>query len=290
MRRLVSFVGVLGALALACGDSSSDETGAGSSTGAGSTEATPATTTSADSTGVGETGPPGPGAECLLEVNDCVEAGQKCMPWSEEPDRIPDEARCCPLQDNPDLEGERCTVQDYDGSCLDSCEAETMCLVDDPNALQGYCRRFCDPESPTCNEGQGTCKPFFELLGGFTVPLCMDRCDPLLQDCSPSGWFCIPDTVTQAGQSGFICVPPPPQQPLGQFDPCALANDCEKGLACIAGGSVPSCEGQFACCTAYCSLSEGDAACQNIDPAMACVDWMSPDPDWSDVGVCGLPP
>ena len=251
----------------------------------------PTTTSVVDDTASSEeTGLPPPGGECILEDNDCTDPNQKCMPWSEEADRIPDEARCCALQDNPDLEGERCTVQGYDGSCVDSCEAGTMCLVDDPETLEGFCRAFCNPDSSTCNDGQGTCKPFFEVLGTFTVPLCMDRCDPLLQDCSPSSWHCIPDTVTQAGQSGFICVPPPPMQPLGQFDPCALANDCEKGLACIFGGNVATCEGQFACCTAYCSLSEGDAPCQAIDPSMVCVDWMSADPDWSDVGVCGLPP
>lgn len=284
---------MLGSLALGCGDSASEDgttTTTGAATGtSGSTVAM--TTTGADTTeSAEETGPPGPGAECILEDNDCSEPNQKCMPWSEEPDRIPDEARCCPLEDNPDLEGERCTVQEYDGSCRDSCEAGTMCLVDNVDSLEGYCRAFCDPGSAACNDGEGTCKPFFEFLGSFTVPLCMDRCDPLLQDCSPSGWHCIPDTVTSSGQSGFICVPPPPQEPLGQFEPCALANDCEQGLACIAGGNVATCEGQFACCTGYCSVSEGDGPCQAINPSLVCADWMAPDPDWADVGVCALPP
>jgi len=227
----------------------------------------------------------------LLEDNDCTDPNQKCMPWSEDADRIPDDARCCSLQQNPDLNGERCVVEEYDGSCRDSCEANTMCLVDSPDSLEGFCRGFCDPGIPNCDGGDGTCKSFFELIpGSLTVPLCMDKCDPLLQDCSPASWHCIPDSPTVAGQSGFICVPPPPQNPLGVFDPCGLANDCEKGLVCISGSRVPSCEGVTACCTSYCSLSEGSASCQAIDPAMECVDWMSPDPDWLDVGVCAFPP
>ena len=297
MFRSTSLSCLLGVLALGCGDSTSEDgtTVGGSSTGPSGTTSegtTSVATTGVDTTAASEeSGDDGPGPMCLLEEDDCVDPDQKCMPYSEEPDRIPDEARCCPLRENPDLEGERCTVDEYDGSCRDSCEAGTMCLIDDIETLEGTCRAFCDPDSPGCDDGQGTCKSFFELIpGAFTVPLCMDRCDPLLQDCSPSSWHCIPDTPTQSGQSGFICVPPPPDEALGQFDPCGLANDCEKGLACIFGGSVPSCEGEFACCTAYCSLSDGDAPCQAIDPAMVCVDWMSPDPDWTDVGVCGLPP
>lgn len=296
MRRLIYLMCTASLLAVGCGDSSGDGDGAAadSSTGPATTTGTPNTTTTADTTaGPADTtgGPPPVGGECILEDNDCDMDTQKCMPWSEEADRIPDEARCCPLQDNPDLDGERCTVDQYDGSCIDSCEENTMCLVDTPDSLEGYCRSFCDPGQPSCNGGDGTCKSFFELIpGAFTVPLCMDRCDPLLQDCSPSSWHCIPDTPTPQGQSGFICVPPPPDEPLAIFEPCGLANDCAKGLVCVPGDRVPGCADVLSCCTAYCSLSEGDTACQDIEPTMQCVDWMSPDPDWTDVGVCALPP
>ena len=292
MRRLASISCVIGLLAGGCGDdggSAGNGSTSGTTTGqTTTTNPTPDATGGADSTTGGENGVDG--AQCILEENDC-ELPFKCMPWSEQADRIPDEARCCTLQENPDLDGEECTVEEYDGSCLDSCEAGTMCLVDNPDSLGGFCRAFCDPGQPRCNDGQGTCKSFFELIpGAFTVPLCMDRCDPLLQDCSPSSWHCIPDSPTPSGQSGFICVPPPPEDPLQAFEACGLANDCEAGLVCVNADRVPGCDGVLSCCTSYCSLSEGDAACQAIDPAMACVDWMSPDPMWSDVGVCALPP
>lgn len=285
---------MLGVLGFGCGDSSGENTegpAASSTTVAADTTAAAGTTEADTEVADGESSGGNPvGPMCNLEANDCTDDNQKCMPWSEDPDRIPDDSRCCALQDNPDLEGERCTVDKYDGSCLDSCEVNTMCLVDTPDSLEGYCRAFCDPGQPSCNAGEGTCKSFFELIpGSITVPLCMDRCDPLLQDCSPGSWHCIPDSPTPSGQSGFICVPPPPEDPLGPGEACGLANDCERGLVCVPGSRVPGCKDVLSCCTGYCSLSEGDAPCQAIDPVMVCVDWMSPDPDWSDVGVCALP-
>jgi hypothetical protein len=51
---------------------------------------------------------------------------------------------------------------------------------------------------------------------------------------------------------------------------------------------MPDCSGA-ACCTAYCDLGEGDAPCTAIDPALSCVDWMSPEPQWDHVGVCAIP-
>ncbi len=299
MQRLVSFSCVL-ALVAGCGDSGGSDGTAESGSGSGSTAApsdttlvppgtTSAVTEASLDTSTGQ--PPGPGSDCLLEENDCTDPAQKCMPWSENPDRIPDRARCCPLQDNPDLVGEPCTAEEYDGSCIDSCESGSMCLIDNPDSLQGLCRGFCDPGIPDCDGGDGTCKSFFELIpGSFTVPLCMDKCDPLTQDCSPDSWLCIPDTPTPSGQSGFICVPPPPQEPAGALDPCGLANDCAEGLVCVVASRVPGgCGASPQCCTAYCDLGDGDAPCQAIDPQLVCVDWMAPDPTWADVGVCALP-
>jgi hypothetical protein len=163
-----------------------------------------------------------------------------------------------------------------------------MCVLDDEELLTGYCREFCNPSQSQC-EPDDTCKSFFELLVGVpTVPLCMDKCDPLLQTCTPDAWHCIPDTPTDSGQSGFLCSPPPPTTPKGLFDTCALANDCEKGLVCVTAERVPDC-GFTSCCTAYCSLSEGDATCTDLHPDLRCVDWMSPDPEWQDVGACAIP-
>lgn len=211
------------------------------------------------------------------------------MPYSIEDDRIPDNVQCCDAVDSPASPGDPCTAMGYNGSCLDDCEPGSMCVLDDEKSLGGHCRTFCEPGGNDC-EFDETCKSFFELLPGVpTTPLCMERCDPLLQDCTPDDWHCIPDTPTESGQSGFLCSPPPPSIPKGLFDPCALANDCEQGLVCVTDDRVPGCNFS-ACCTAYCSLSEGDEACQALNADLECVDWMSPDPDWFDVGACALPP
>lgn len=228
-----------------------------------------------------------PMGECLpWEENKCGD-GRKCMPYSVEDDRLPDFFQCCDELGTA-LPGEACDIMEYDGSCLDSCVEGSMCVLDNPDDLRGQCREFCDPASNSCGNDQ-TCKSFFELLPGVvTTPLCMDKCDPLTQDCSQEGWYCIPDTPTESGQSGFLCSPPPPTPPKTALEGCFLANDCEAGLVCIPQDRVPGCTA-LQCCTAYCSLEDGDSTCQEIDPDLSCVDWMSPDPTWTDVGACALP-
>lgn len=280
------------------------DSGAASSRGADSTtialptsdtgDETPAT--EADS-GTGLDGPndtsdDGPSfGECVLWGDDCTNENEKCMPWSLLADRIPDELRCCAAVDNPKLENEGCTTKEYDGSCRDDCERGTMCIVDDLESLSGVCRRFCDPSGNggLCDPDD-TCKPFFELIETAPeVPLCMDRCDPLVQDCVQPGWLCIPDSPTVAGQSGFICTPPGPGTLNRPLTACGLANDCQPGLGCIVADRLPGSCDYMTCCSLFCSLEEGDGACTDLHPDLRCIDWMSPDPQWQDVGICALP-
>jgi hypothetical protein len=286
-------------LVVACGKDPADP--AASTSGTGETSSTsgdsPSSTTptdtsastSADSVTTADTSTTDepPEGECIVYADECGD-DQKCMPWSLQADEIPDDIRCCALADNPSLVGEPCEVLDYNGSCLDTCERGALCMLDDPDALTGQCRAFCQPGADECQPDE-TCKAFYELLNDVpTVPVCMEQCDPLTQDCAVPSWHCIPDSPTQSGQSGFICVAPPPDEPYGFGDVCALANQCEKGLVCIVADRVPDCS-LLSCCTSYCSLSEGNAPCQALHPDMQCVDWMAPDPSWSDVGVCALP-
>ncbi len=239
------------------------------------------------STAAAETTDGGSNAECTLWADDC-QAGLKCNPYSLEDDQIPDSVRCCAEADQTDAVGERCRAIDYNGSCLDTCERGSFCVVDVPDQLEGECRPYCSPGGNDCQPDE-TCKTFFELVpDAANVPLCMRQCDPLVQDCQTPNWRCIPDSPSQAGQSGFICVSPPAGPPVGQFGACALANQCEPGLVCISAERVPGCN-FLSCCTPYCSLSEGDGACTALDPSLQCVDWMAPDPTWADVGACAIP-
>ncbi len=289
------------ALALGCGDDGGSADGGSTSDASGSSSTgTNVTTTpvSSSTSGVGSSGfadastedtnDTTPSGECILwEESDCGE-GSKCMPYSIDDDGIPDQIQCCAAVDNPALDGDPCQVFDYNGSCLDDCAPGSMCVLDNEDSMSGLCRSFCDPAGSDCDSDQ-TCKAFFELFAEVpNLPTCMDRCNPLQQDCSPSSWHCIPDSPTESGQSGFLCTPPPSTTPNGMFEPCALANQCEKGLVCVTDDRVPGCS--FAsCCTAFCDLDEGDSVCQDLHPDMECVDWMSPDPTWENVGACALP-
>jgi hypothetical protein len=252
-----------------------------------STQGLPTTSGSAaDETGL-DGNDDGIAGECLLWELDACGDGQKCMPWSEDPNRIPDAYRCC-AEEGSDVVDDVCTIAEYDGSCLDSCVNGTMCVLDDPENLSGVCRPFCNPSNPGCSADE-TCKAFFEALPAVpNIPMCMPKCDPLRQDCVQPSWKCIPDTPTPAGQSGFICVPPPPSSEKQLFDACALANDCAAGLVCLTADRVPGCTFN-SCCSAFCSLSDGHQTCQDLQSDMQCIDWMAPDPQWQDVGACGIP-
>ena len=117
-----------------------------------------------------------------------------------------------------------------------------------------------------------------------TVPLCMARCDPLLQDCATHnrpGWSCLPEGALAPE---FLCMPPP-ESPKLEGESCLLANDCEVGLACVPGSEVVGCEDLFFCCTRYCDLTEQDTC----DNGNECIDLESGVPGLENVGVCASP-
>ncbi len=288
---LASLALAITAMVAACGGGQGQGNGTDTTTDAASTSGVSTETGGATSTS-GSTGAttdlPEPDGECRLFGQDCTDPGLKCMLWSLEADRIPDETRCCDIVANPKQVDETCEIFDYDGSCLDDCDRGAICILE-TDTLGGFCHQFCSPTDETTCDANETCKPFFEMLDAVPeVPICMDKCDPLTQDCLRPGWSCLPDFPTTAGQSGFICTPPPPINPAGFGDTCALANDCEVGLTCVPRERFSVCDFLF-CCTSYCDLAAGNDPCPGLDPAMECVDWMAPDPRWQDVGVCAIP-
>jgi hypothetical protein len=237
-----------------------------------------------DGDGDGDTGS---GGKCQLWLDgDCGDPNQKCMPWSELPDRIPDSTKCCPLDSSPVSLGERCNATDYDGSCLDNCPSNTMCVIDRLSELEGYCQTFCEPGNPNSCGPNEICKSFFEMIeSAETVPLCMSRCDPLLQDCASKGrpgWSCLPEGALSPS---FLCMPPT-ESPKKEFESCLLANDCEVGLACVPASEVLGCNGLFNCCTQFCDLSDPMAVCTMGNE---CLDLESDVPGLEHVGVCADP-
>ena len=296
-----TLVRVFGAMTLVlsgCQDRATSETpsGGSSSSTAGSTAAsllpdTESTATEqADSSTtsqiVNETESEDGGAECDIYGQDCA-AGEKCTPYSDQPDLVPDDIRCCPVVgNNPRQVGDTCVVQDYFGSCLDDCDVGSFCLdIDDDG--EGVCQAFCggSANNPQC-ESDETCFVYFK-----GTPLCFDKCDPLAQDC-PDGQGCYPDE-NAAGGTGFICIPQiGPDNTFGDY--CWLLSNCAPGFICVTPEFQPDCDGIVGCCTALCDVTEADT-CSSFNPELECVSWYlngqtPPSAVLEDVGTCILPP
>lgn len=273
--------------------SSSVPQGTSTTTGATTTATTStggagASSSGADTTAAAASSGGGDGtidAQCSIWDQDCP-AGEKCAPWSAEPDLVPDEIRCCPEVAQGREPGETCVIQDYLGSCLDDCVKGSMCLDFDGDGM-GTCQKYCQgsAEIPACELDQG-CLIYFA-----GVPFCFDTCDPLLQDC-PEGDGCYPDEE-QNGGTGFLCLPTIGAGAVG--DLCFLLSGCAPGLFCVTPEFFPDCNENFGCCTPMCDITDSPDPCPTIDPRLACVSWysggqMPPDIDYADVGVCVIPP
>jgi hypothetical protein len=286
----------VGLIPPACGDDGAPagDDAPATTSGAGGTAAAPGTGTTTgpalttgptpgDSSGGG--GDDGQMGECNIWTQDCAE-GDKCTPWSESADLIPDDIRCCPVPPNPKLAGEECAVVDYFGSCEDDCDVGTFCM-DVDNDGTGVCQPFCtgDSSDPQCGVNESC---LFYFAG---VPICFPQCDPLLQDCPEEGYGCYPDEDTNGG-TGFICMPTIIGS--GYEDYCWLLSSCDPGLICVTPEFHPNCDPNFGCCTALCDITEDPDPCIALHPDLRCVSWYTagqqpPLAMWQNVGACVLP-
>ncbi len=227
------------------------------------------------------------GGECNYFEQDCNE-GEKCAPWSELADLIPDEARCCPIAEPVVENGDICSLNGHLGSCIDNCVEGTICLDIDGDG-EGVCQQLCGgtAENPAC-EPDEEC---FVYYGG--VPLCFSTCDPLLQDC-PSDKGCYPDAIAEGG-TGWLCMPTIGDNQLGDY--CWLLAGCNPGMICATPPLLPNCFGDAddaGCCTDVCDVSEEPDSCKDIHPDLECIAWYNegqqpPSSSLADVGACVLP-
>ena len=308
-----SYLPLAACIGLACGESTSSEsstgaasesgetTGSGTGTGSatstsGSTDASAdgtttegesseATTDPTDGTGDETTGSfvnvdMSGEAMCSPMAQDCGE-GEKCAAYSTEgdtPPAAPWDANKC-VDETGDLEpGDSCDISGGKYTGEDDCRAGAQCLLTDDDGLGGACVEFCD-EGMGCTSGNAICS----VYNNGSLPLCLDRCDPLVQNC-PDGQGCF-----QGPASDFICFKVSAE--TGEGGPgqdCAFVNSCQAGNLCLAPDAVQDCDPSFAgCCSPICDLSNGGAECGNMEDCVAVFD--PPVPSYPDVGVCSLP-
>ncbi len=218
-------------------------------------------------------------AMCSPTAQDCSD-GEKCVAYSTEGDGPPaapwDANKCVDI--TGDLEpGDSCDIEGGKYTGVDQCRPGAQCLLTDDDGFGGACVEFCD-ESMSCTNSQAICA----VYNNGALPLCLDRCDPLVQDC-PDGQGCF-----QGPASDFICFKVSADSGEGgPGDECAFVNQCQAGNICLAPDAVQDCDPGFAgCCSPICEIGGGDV-CGSMEDCVAVFD--PPVPGYADVGVCTLP-
>ncbi len=216
------------------------------------------------------------GTECDLVRQDCPR-GEKCMPWGNDGGAHWNATRCSPLAEVPNAPGDPCQVEGSGFSGIDDCALGTMCWQVDPATNEGTCAAICDalPMGPTCPPSQ-ECVTLDD-----TVPLCVDGCDPIAQDC-PAGQSC-----TLVDQQ-FYCGTEP-QEPIPLGGACsAPSSSCAGGQLCAYGPGFDCGEANEGCCAEICAVDDPNA-CQGVGGV--CIPWypVAPPPEYANVGVCDPP-
>lgn len=222
--------------------------------------------------------------ECDVWAQDCPE-NEKCMPWANSGGSSWNATRCAPLDPNPAVIGDECSVEGSGVSGIDSCEVSSMCWNVDPETNMGTCVAFCEGSeaNPICADPNTSCN----ILNDGVLILCLPNCDPLLQDCN-EGEACYPTN------DSFSCVPDAGGE-QGLFgEGCEYLNVCDPGLFCAVPDGVPNCAGSIGCCSSFCDLSDpgATAACPGNAGGQECVAWFEEGqapPGYENVGACLIP-
>ena len=219
--------------------------------------------------------------ECEIYEQDCPE-GERCVPWANDGGTW-NATRCSPIMREPNAVGEACEVEGDAVSGLDSCDLGLMCWDVDPASGVGTCEALCGGTegNPTCGDPSTECTVFVEHV----LPLCLQLCDPLIQDCADPSHTCIPSG------GAFTCAPLPAGGGAAHGSQCDNLNDCAPGLFCVAD-AVAGCDGP-GCCTTVCDVSveTPDAQCPGFGEGESCVQWFEEGAGFGpqyEVGVCLL--
>ncbi len=249
------------------GDGDGDQTGDGDGDGDASTSSSPTTGVFVPDEDFGGV------SECDPFMQDCPD-GEKCVPYGSTGGNW-DANKCVPVTGDG-AEGDTCT---YGGvvEATDDCDANTHCwdVMDVDGQAVGICTAFCSgsADSPECGPGTSCL-----IANDGSINLCIQNCDPLLQDCS-AGLACF------WANGNFNCIFTTQDIPEGE--PCGFINDCIAGTGCLTADVLPNCNGS-ACCSSFCDL--GDPVCQQEGTECSAFfeEGMAP-PGYENVGVCILP-
>jgi hypothetical protein len=211
-------------------------------------------------------------SECDPWTQDCPE-GEKCVAYGSSGGNW-DANKCVEILGDGQA-GDPCT---YAGAVesTDDCGADTWCWNVNEEGM-GVCTPFCTgtPDDPQCEPGQGC-----SIANNGSINICLQTCDPLLQDCPNDGDWCFYDF-----SGNFVCAFGTADLPTGEA--CGFINDCVGGNVCLDAMVLDSCAGA-SCCAAFCDLS--DPMCPN--PNHECTAFFeegTAPPGYEDVGVCILP-
>jgi hypothetical protein len=215
----------------------------------------------------------GAASTCDPFMQDCPD-GEKCVPWGSSGAEW-DANKCVPVTGDGQP-GDTCT---WGGivEATDDCGAESICwdVMDVDGQLVGVCTPFCGgtADAPICAP-ETSCI----IANDGSVTLCLQNCDPLLQDCG-AGLACF------WAVSNFNCVFTTQDIPTGE--PCGYINDCAAGNFCADAAALPACNGS-ACCASFCDLTDPVCNVQGTECSAFFEEGMAP-PGYEDVGVCLLP-
>ncbi|NVB40885.1 hypothetical protein G6O69_23805 [Pseudenhygromyxa sp. WMMC2535] len=222
-----------------------------------------------------------PAPSCDPRRDDMCEPGFKCS-YVDDPVIGPTN-RCVPLAGEGEAD-ELCTRVGES----DTCGEHGLCWALEPGGDTGICVDFCS-SMLSCLDPDKVCT----ISNGGLLPLCLERCHPLLQDCLPS-WGCYPDSNERwacdrdrSGPSG------------GHGDPCDCLNCCDPGLMCVPGPQVDDEDcakgGALGCCAQICDLGDEGTDAEEEGPCPTPLEqcravYASDEtiPGYEEVGVCRL--
>lgn len=211
--------------------------------------------------------------ECTTYADTCPEGQKWIMPYASDGGPVWTTFRCVELLGDGE-HGQDCTNFGDHLDGIDDCGRGHFCFSVDPQNELGHCHEFCSgtPSEPSCNRPYTYCPLVADGL--FTV--CLQGCDPLLQDCFDPGDTCYADFgvtacyVTSASDGS-----------VSHGQPCDNLLACELGLACISNVYWPGCQASD-CCAPHCNLDN-----PSCPPETECVALGSQFQPWLDhVDLC----